>query len=166
MVKKMNVGDAPTRPTRRRRPGFGKGDGYEVLFLGLWVVSLAISLVALLWWADGSLFGSGFIESSSEMRRLIFFIVVGFWAFCSFSLLRFDALAKTRGEKDFKEDMDRFHSQDKLHMEREALLKEIEIEKIRGSTAKSDDSEEKKPVVEISSESKGEAAEDSASSEE
>jgi len=100
------------------------------------------------------------------MRRLVFIACVGFWTFCSFSLLRFDALAKTREKNTFDRDMDRFHEQDKRHMERQALMTDIEIEKIRGSAAESDYSEEKKPVVEISSESKGEAAEDSASSEE
>jgi len=169
MAKRIekNVGYAPVHPTRRRRAGFGKGDGYEILFLVLWLVSLTFGFCALLWWAstDSSLFGIVF-ESDTEMRRIVFIMCVSFWAFCSFSLLRFDALAKTREKNTFTFAMDRFHEQDKRHQQRQALMVDIDIDKIRSSTDKSDDSEEKKPVVEISSESKGEAAEDSASSEE
>ena len=94
MVKKMNVGEAPVQPIRRRR---AKVDGYEALFLILWLITMVTSFCALLWWAstDSSLFGVVF-SSDVEMRRLVFICCVSFWAFCSFSLLRFDALAKTR----------------------------------------------------------------------
>ncbi|HIF15778.1 MAG TPA: hypothetical protein EYQ85_00780 [Candidatus Poseidoniales archaeon] len=166
MVKRieMNVGDAPIQPIRRRR---AKSDLYEKLFLVLWLATLPICFWALLWWASNDLSLFGFVhEADDGMRRIVFSVCVGFWAFCSFSLLRFDAAAKAREKIDFGQKMDRFHELDKRHIEREALQLDMSIDKIRGSTAKSDDSEEKKPVVEISSESKGEAAEDSASSEE
>ena len=166
MAKRIekNVGYAPVHPTRRRRAGFGKGDGYEILFLVLWLVSLTFGFCALLWWAstDSSLFGIVF-ESDTEMRRIVFIMCVSFWAFCSFSLLRFDALAKTREKRDFDAAMKRFHVLDKRHIEREALQLDMSIDKIRSGTPKNDDSEEKKAVVEISSESKGETAKDSVS---
>ena len=166
MVKRieMNVGDAPIQPIRRRR---AKGDRYETLFLILWLVTLPVCFCALLWWAskDSSLFGY-VIDSDDVMRRFVFITCVIFWVFCSVSLLRFDAAAKAREKIDFGQKMDRFHELDKRHIEREALQLDMSIDKIRSSSTKSDDSEEKKPVVEISSESKGEAAEDSASSEE
>ena len=164
MVKNMNVGDAPVQPIRRRR---AKGDRYETLFLILWLLMMVLSFGVAFWLASTKnlLFGFEY-DSPTEMKRFMFILCVSFWAFCSFSLLRFDALAKQREKTDFGQKMDRFHELDKRHIEREALQLDMSIDKIRGSSAKSDDSEEKKIVVEISSESKGEAAEDSASSEE
>lgn len=138
MVKKMNVGEAPVQPIRRRR---AKVDGYEALFLILWLITMVTSFCALLWWAstDSSLFGVVF-SSDVEMRRLVFICCVSFWAFCSFSLLRFDALAKTREKIDFDQKMDRFHELDKRHIERMALEVDMSIDKIRGSTSSSADS--------------------------
>ncbi|MDC0055627.1 hypothetical protein OAJ94_01085 [Deltaproteobacteria bacterium] len=164
MAKITNVGDAPVQPIRRRR---ARGDRYETLFLMLWLLMMVLSFGVAFWLAstENLLFGFEY-HSSTDMKRFMFILCVSFWAFCSFSLLRFDALAKQREKTDFGQKMDRFHELDKRHIEREALQLDLSIDKIRSSTAKSDGSEEKKTVVEISSESKGEAAEDSPSSEE
>jgi len=160
----MNVGDAPLQPIRRRR---AKSDLYERLFLGLWLAIIVLSFGVAFWLASTNnlLFGREF-EAQTEWKRFMFIVCVSFFGFCSFSLLRFDALAKTREKNTFTFAMDRFHEQDKRHQQRQALMVDIDIDKIRSSTTKSDNSEEKKAVVEISSESKGEAAEESVSGEE
>ena len=157
----MNVGDAPLQPIRRRR---AKSDLYERLFLGLWLAIIVLSFGVAFWLASTNnlLFGREF-EAQTEWKRFMFIVCVSFFGFCSFSLLRFDALAKTREKRDFDAAMKRFHVLDKRHIEREALQLDMSIDKIRSGTPKNDDSEEKKAVVEISSESKGETAKDSVS---
>ena len=164
MAKNMGVGEPPVQPIRKRR---AKTDGYERVFIILWLNTLVICFLALAWWvsSENKLAVSFVYNADTEMKRLAFITCVSFLIICSFVLLRFDSLAKARERIDFEQKMDRFHELDKRHIEREALEIDMSIDRIRGGGSSNNDSVEEKNVVDIPIVDKGDFADATTSDE-
>ena len=164
MAKNMGVGEPPVQPIRKRR---AKTDGYERVFIILWLNTLVICFLALAWWvsSENKLAFSFVYNADTEMKRLAFITCVSFLIICSFVLLRFDSLAKARERIDFEQKMDRFHELDKRHIEREALEIDMSIDRIRGGGSSIKDSVDEKNMVNIPIVDKGDLADATTSDE-